>query len=371
LYSNGLIFVRAKTDVLIVGGGIIGLMTARELLSRGRKVIVVDKGPAGLEASHAAVGILSPMPPWDAPSAIVRLTRLSLNIYPSLAEELLAETGIDPELWSCGLLYLAGEAGHAWPGDYLPVGAKVMSRPELEEMEPAVSVPTGQHLLLPAISQVNNRCLLEALVVSIGMRGGLILDNTEVSGLRRNKRRICGLETSAGPMDAVQVLVAAGAWTDELLGALGVHTGVYPVLGQMISFQTDPGFLNRIVVEGEQFLVPRQDGTILVGSTVENVGFDKRTTEAAAKTLSEFAGTRLPALEGQRAVEHWCGLRPASASDVPYIGELRPFQGLYLASGHYRLGITLATGTARLMAELMCGSELSLPVDDFALPQAA
>lgn len=363
--------MRAKTDVLIVGGGIIGLMTARELLGRGRKVIVVDKGPAGLEASHAASGILSPLPPWDAAQAIVRLTRLSLNIYPSLAEELLVETGIDPELWSCGLLYLADEAGHNWPGDYLPVGAKLMSRPELEEMEPAVSVPEGQHLLLPAISQINNPWLLEALVESIGMRGGLILDNTEVSAFRRNKRRICGAETSAGPLDSEQVLVAAGAWTDQLLGTLGVHTGVYPVLGQMISFQTDPGFLNRIVVEGEQCLVPRQDGTILVGSTIENVGFDKQTTAAAARTLSEFAWKRLPVLEGQRALEHWCGLRPASAGDVPLIGELRPFQGLYLASGHYRLGITLATGTARLMAEMMCGSELSLPADDFALPQAA
>ncbi len=361
----------AKTDVLIVGGGIIGLMTARELLSRGRKVIVVDKGPAGLEASHAAGGILSPMPPWDAPPAIVRLTRLSLNIYPSLAEELLDETGIDPELWSCGLMYLADRADQAWSSDVLPVGAKVMTRSELEEMEPAVSLPEGQHLLLPAIAQINNPWLLEALVASIGMRGGLVLDNTEVSGLRRNKRRICGVETSAGPLDSEQVLVAAGAWTDQLLDMVGVHTGVYPVLGQMISFRLDPGFLNRIVVDGGQCLVPRQDGVILVGSTVENVGFDKHTTDAAAKTLGEFARKRLPALEGQRVVEHWCGLRPASASDVPFIGELGPFQGLYLASGHFRLGITLATGTARLMAEMMCGSELSLPVGDFALPEAA
>ena len=363
--------MRAKTDVLIVGGGIIGLMTARELLGRGRKVIVVDKGPAGLEASHAAGGILTPLPPWDAPPAIVRLTRLSLNIYPSLAEELLAETGIDPELWSCGLLYLADKAGQAWPSDFLPVGAKVMGTPEIEKMEPAISLPEGQHLLLPAVAQINNPWLLEALVKSIGMRGGLVLDNTEVSGFRRKKRRICGLETSAGPLDSEQVLVAAGAWTGELLDTLGVHTGVYPVLGQMISFRLDPGFLNRIVVEGEQFLVPRQDGMILVGSTVENVGFDKQTTAAAAKTLGEFARKRMPALEGQRVVEHWCGLRPASASDAPFIGELGSFQGLYLASGHHRLGITLATGTARLMAEMMCGSELSLPAGDFALPQAA
>lgn len=363
--------MRAKTDVLIVGGGIIGLMTARELLGRGRKVIVVDKGPAGLEASHAASGILSAMPPWDAPPAIVRLARLSLNIYPSLAEELLDETGIDSELWSCGLLYLATGAGQAWPSDFLPVGAKVMDSAELEEMEPAVSIPKGQHLLLPAIAQINNRWLLEALVSSIGMRGGLVLDNTEVSGLKRNKRRICGVETSAGPVEAEQVLVAAGAWTDRLLDTLGVQTGVYPLLGQMISFQADPGFLNRIIVEGEQYLVPRQDGTILVGSTVENVGFNKQTTESAAIMLSEFAAKRLPALEGQRAVEHWCGLRPGSTSDVPFIGELGPFQGLYLASGHNRLGIALATGTARLMAEMMCGSEPSLPVDDFALPHAA
>ena len=361
----------AKTDVLIVGGGIIGLMTARELLGRGRKVIVVDKGPAGLEASHAAGGILSPMPPWDAPPAIVRLTRLSLNIYPSLAEELLDETGIDPELWSCGLMYLADRADQAWSSDVLPVGAKVMTRSELEEMEPAVSLPEGQHLLLPAIAQINNPWLLEALVASIGMRGGLVLDNTEVSGLRHNKRRICGVETSAGPLDSEQVLVAAGAWTDQLLDTVGVHSGVYPVLGQMISFRLDPGFLNRIVVDGGQYLVPRQDGVILVGSTVENVGFDKHTTDAAVKTLGEFARKRLPALEGQRVVEHWCGLRPASASDVPFIGELGPFQGLYLASGHFRLGITLATGTARLMAEMMCGSELSLPVGDFALSEAA
>jgi glycine oxidase len=346
-------------------------MTARELLNRGRKVIVVDKGPAGLEASRAAAGILSPLPPWEVASAVDRLTRLSLTIYPSLAEELLGETGIDAELWSCGLICLADNSGNTWPKKFLPAGARILTHSELEEMEPSVSVPEGQHLLLPAISQVNNRWLLEALVQSIGMRGGLILDNTEASGLRRKNRRIIGAETSAGPLDAEQVLVAAGAWTDNLLESLGIRTGVYPVLGQMLSFESDPGVLNRIILRNGQYLVPRQDGTILAGTTVEEVDFNKKTTAQAAAALGEFARRLLPALDGEKPVEHWCGLRPGSKSLLPCIDELRPFQGLYVASGHYRIGITLAAGTARIMAEMMCGNEPSLPTGDFALPEAA
>lgn len=362
--------LKTSTDVLIVGGGIIGLMTARELLARGRKVTIVDKGPAGLEASHAAAGILSPLPPWAASTQIMRLTRLSLEIYPKLVEQLLAETSIDAEYWSCGLLYLE-KAGEPWPREALPVGAKVLTPDEIHDLEPALTLPEGRHLLLPTVGQVNNRWLIEGLLESIGLRGGLILDNTEASDLLMDHGRIRGAKTSAGDIEADQTLLSTGAWADVLLAPLRISTGVHPMLGQMLSFQATPGLINRIVFEDDFYLVPRQDGTVLVGATLEDVGFNKETTQTVARELREFGTAFLPALRDLPILDHWCGLRPGNHRDLPYLGQVKPYHGLYLASGHYRLGITLAPGTARLMSQLMCGGDTSLPMDSFALADVA
>lgn len=344
------------TDFVIVGGGIIGLMTARELVASGAEVTVVERGELGRESSWAGGGILSPLRPWQQPDAVTRLVQWGQRVYPSLTQQLFEETKVDPEWSRCGMLMLDEDVDQVAAA--MQWSARQRSALEILPPEGVVAKASGLGfgaggLWWPDIAQLRNPRLMQALKVSLHLRGVNLLEHTGVKSLIKENDRVVGVETAHECLPAGAVIVASGAWSEGLLGKLGIFLDVEPVRGQILLYKAEPELLSCIVAHEEHYLIPRRDGHVLVGSTVEHAGFDKSTTASARERLEGIAARLLPALKDYPVVHHWAGLRPGSCSGVPVIGPHPAYEGLYINTGHFRNGLSLAPGSARLMADLI------------------
>jgi glycine oxidase len=356
-------------DCVVIGGGIIGMLTARELVQQGLSVTLIERRETGSEASWAGGGILSPLYPWRYPEAVNALTRLSQALHPALARELLEETGIDPE-WvqsGCLMLDVADQTeALAWAVSR-SIELQPLSDDAAHSLEPALRVPTGGALWMPHVAQIRNPRLLKALSSSLHQRGVRIHEHSPVQALLIQNGEFRGVQTAAGPVLARQGVLAAGAWSAGLLQPLGKPPDIAPVRGQMILFRGPPELVRHIVMTGPHYLIPRRDGHILAGSTLERVGFDKSTTQAARHELRSAALYLIPHLTGCNIVAHWAGLRPGSPAGIPFIGPHSTIQGLYVNTGHYRNGLLLAPASARLLAELMLECTPSLNPTPYSL----
>jgi glycine oxidase len=357
------------TDCIVIGGGVIGLLTARELAQNGLRVTLLERGETGHEASWAGGGILSPLYPWRYADAINRLTKLSQALHRSLAEELRQETGIDPE-WTqsgCLMLNVAEQTeALAWAATH-GITLQPLEQSETCALEPALRADPGKALGMPHVAQTRNPRLLKALKTSLLSRGVTIREHTPVQRLLIRANRIQGVVTESEEIGVAQVVLAAGAWSATLLKSLGYTPGVIPVRGQMILFRGPAGLVQRIVMEDSHYLIPRRDGHILVGSTVEYAGFDKSTTQAARDELYGAALALIPALINYQIEHHWAGLRPGSPGGIPFIGAHPESSGLYVNTGHYRNGLTLGPASARLLADLMLGRTPPLDPTPYSL----
>ncbi len=342
-------------DVIVVGAGLIGLLTAQELARAGLSVILVDRGRAGREASRAAAGILSPLYPWNAPPGIGKLARWSQELYPVLADELRRETGIDPEWTASGALFFdveQSDAARAWGAEHgAPI--ELLAPADLKRWEPALASVQRRAILVPGVAQVHNSRLIRAVQEAVLSQGVPLREGVEVTGLRTQGSRVTGVETSAGVIEAGLTVLAAGAWSGNLLETVGVRLAIRPERGQVIQYDGPPGLLGRILFGGGAYLVPRRDGKIVAGSTHEDVGFDTSTTEEGLAGLRAAAEQLLPMLSGAAVMRHWAGLRPATPDGLPYIGPCPGTPGLYLNTGHFSHGITLAPASARLLADIV------------------
>jgi glycine oxidase len=360
-------------DVLIIGGGVIGLTTAYFLAREGARVSLVDKGDFGQEASWAGAGILPPGQPSPAQHPYDQLRAHSAALFPALSAELRDRTGIDNGYLCSGGLDFSGAdtvAEREWRSE--GVAFEIVEASALRRLEPALAIGLQQQAYyLPDMAQVRNPRHLKALLAGCQAVGVVLRPGCPVNGFISKGARILSIQCGPGPIPAGRFLIAAGAWSESLLEPLGWRSGIHPVRGQIALLNTGPPLLRRILLEGKRYLVPRADGRVLVGSTEENAGFDKRTTAEAIGDLLALARRLVPAI-GQAQLERcWAGLRPGSPDGMPFLGPVPGFDNLFVAAGHFRAGIQMSPGTALVMKELLLGQPLTVPLEPLRLERNA
>lgn len=362
------------TDVIVVGGGIIGLLTARELISAGCTVKLIDKQSPGQEASWAGGGIVSPLYPWNYDDAITALVRWAQAYYPNLAEALNQETGIDPEFNPCGLYMLDSEDHQkalTW-ARRVSANLQDMDIGRVYQHIPALRPGFGKALAMPEVGNIRNPRLLKALVASLLMSEKFeLLTDEPVTRVWLENNRLAGVETARGKYRADRVLIAAGAWSPLLTEWLGLRLTIEPVRGEMMVFEPKPGLLPSVVLVNGKYLIPRRDGRIVVGSTTDRVGYNKDTTRDGRETLLSSACGILPILKTLRVEKHWAGLRPGAPAGLPYMGESPEIARLFICAGHYRNGLVTAPASARLMADLMLARDAEIDPAPFRLDREA
>lgn len=355
-----------KPHVTVIGGGAVGLSLAYELLQRGYRIRLLERFGIGREASWAGAGILAPAHPSHSLHPLDRLAGRGSQMHRQWADQLHSESGIEVGFWNCGGLYLARTPGEAaalrgqadsWSAEQIPfvrlATAEINSR---FAGRVASQTKIIEALWTPEESQIRNPHFIRALLASIRKKGGEVLEQLGALTLHSTGHRVGRIHASSGWQGACDlVCVAAGAWTAEVLRSLEIELPVEPIRGQMVLFHL-PQPLPIIINEGSRYLVPRTDGHLLAGSTMETAGFDSVTTEPEIARLIAFARSLLPELADQSPVRQWAGLRPASYDGLPYLGPIPDWDNLYVSTGHLRSGLQLAPASAALLADLIAGS---------------
>ncbi len=377
-------------DCLILGGGVIGLSLAYELAGHGIRARVVDRQELGREASWAGAGIIpaAQFLPGDFP--LEQLAGLSCELHPLWAERLREETGIDNGYCPCGGIYLARDpetlhglelTADDWygredrrSGGQGETGVERLDGRRLRALAPALGVSFEaagwpDRVLAayyhPEEAQLRNPRHVRALITACRQRGVELLPGTEVQTLHIERGRLAGVQTSAGRLSAETVVVTTGAWTGRLLVKVGITARITPVRGQIVLYRCPPGLLTPVVNDGPRYLVPRDDGRVLVGSTEEHAGFVKETTEEGIAGLMRFARELSPAVADCPVERTWAGLRPATDDGLPYLGRLPGLDNAFIAAGHFRSGLHLSTGTAVVMGQLLRGEQPAIDLRPF------
>lgn len=331
-------------DIVVVGAGIVGCSVAYELAKEGLRVVVVERDEIGREASWAAGGILTPVHLADYPSPLAALCVRAQAEYPRIVEEIRGYE--DPELRVTGMLLLVRDAEDE-------AAARTLESWKRERGHPIERRPEG--LFLPDIAQVRNPRMTRALAQAAIRLGAEFRTNTPVTGFLRVPGRVNGVRTNHGDVHAGTTVLAAGSWSGQEASHLGITLPVRPAKGQMLLTEVKQGALPWIVLHKDQYLVPRADGKVLIGSTVEDAGFDKTVTLGAVRFLLQRAAEMCPTLENAPLLGSWAGLRPATPDRLPYIGSVPGWEGLVLATGHFRNGILLGPITGALVRDHLLG----------------
>jgi glycine oxidase ThiO len=339
-------------DVIVIGGGIIGLSLAIELRKHGAQVLVVERGQPGREASHAAAGMLADCG-LEIPAALQTLATASARMYPEFAHEL-QESGIRVDLRDQGtILFLPSK-------DTADFSIAQLRQEQLSELEPALAETNRPAIYLEERS-VDPRALTLAALKAAKHREVDIASGTAVTGVLASDGRATGVRTDKTIYNAPVVVNCAGAWAGQLPPH---HFPTRPVKGQMLSIVGGPA-IEHVVRSSEIYLVPRSDGRLLIGATVEESGYDKRTNAESIQHMFEAAVRLVPALAQARRQEIWAGLRPGTPDDLPILGATST-PGYFVATGHFRDGILLAPVTAHLMAQVVSGGKADYDLSAFS-----
>ncbi|MFI4876978.1 MAG: glycine oxidase ThiO [Blastopirellula sp. JB062] len=378
----------SSADCLVIGGGVIGLSLAYELATHGMSVALVDHAQIRQSASWAGAGLLPPATIGQAVEPQEQLRALSHQLHVEWSQRLREETGVDNQLERCGGYYIARKAGEAAAlatsmAQWIEEGIAVerISSDELRRRLPqlAPEIETRAAYYLPDEAIVRNPRHLQALRKACERRSVAFYETSEALDFELEQDRVTSLLTSQGRISADRYCIAAGAWSQRLTDTLLTKVGyshaaktpeIEPIRGQMLLLNGQERFLPTPINEGPRYLVPRQDGLVLVGSTVEEAGFDCSTTEEIARDLRDFACSLAPRLEQAVIQQSWAGLRPASIDGVPYIGAMPRLSNAYVAAGHYRSGLHLSPATAVLLGRLIRGVDVEFDLSPFRVDRS-
>jgi glycine oxidase len=358
-------------DAAIAGGGIIGGSIAFELARHGLRVVLLDRQQPGLEASWAAAGMLSPAP--DAPDALplFSLARASFELFPEFLADVTRGSGISAGLRREGTLevFLGEEAeterdllvaGHRRLG----LATEPASLADARQMEPALGSAARAVAWLPYEATVEPRALIEAVLAAAGKAGAELREGTPVTSLVIENGECTAVVAGGEKISAKHVVIAAGCYSSRI-DSLERYAPTQPIRGQMLALRPSRPILSRVLRSTRGYLVPRNDGRIVAGSTLEDAGFEKRVTPSGLQTILAAALELAPALAEAAVVETWAGLRPGTPDHLPVLGPT-DLEGLLIATGHYRNGILLAPITARLIREWVTGEKPSLPCEAYS-----
>ena len=354
--------IKHTADVAVIGGGVIGLTIARALAHRGAgDVCLIERNAVGYEASFAAGGMLAPQAEANSQDDFFHLACRSRDLYPNFAAALLDETGIDIELDTTGTLYVALtyhdlveiEKRYDWQ-NAAGLAVEKLTPSQARELEPCINADVLGALRFPLDVQVENRRLLAALTNSVSNLGVSILTGASVESVKIERDRVTGVITSRGVISCPSVVIAAGTWSSLIkLSPASEKPAlvIEPVRGQMISFDARPQVTRHVIYSPRGYIVPRQDGRLLAGSTSERAGFAKQVTAGGISTILKNALEISPSVASLPIIDTWAGLRPRSPDSLPVLGPCDEIGGLFYATGHYRNGILLAPATGELITE--------------------
>ena len=358
--------------ITVVGGGVIGCATAYELAKAGCAVTLFERATPGAEASGAAAGLLTPLGD-SGDSAYDRLRLESWRLYPALVDELRQRTGIDVEYVTRGTIYPMFDADDVRLAEARVAGREVTEfgieawdTADVRVREPSLATRVRGAMFVGAEHWVNNERLVVAYAQAAVAAGVVLRSGTSVSRIIVEDGRAHGVVAGGDRWEADAVLLAAGAWTSALAASFGARLRVEPARGQMIALAHVPPVLNHAVHAEDIYLVPRLSGELLIGATVERVGFQRSVTAEGIATMLAAATALVPSLGPLPITRTWYGFRPWAPDSMPILGPWPEIEGLWVATAHFRSGILLAPITAQVMTEWMTSGAPRLELDAFA-----
>lgn len=342
------------THVMIIGGGIVGCMTAMELVNRGCRVTIVERNQIASqtsgESSWAGGGIIFPLLPWQYSQAVNNLTRDGASFYRELSQRLQLETGVDADFTQSGFLLLPAFDKHAavsWcDKNQVPVQAVKAAAFNVQSL-------SGEDALwLPSICQVRPPYLMQAMRKWLEQHHVTMLEHTQLAPLQETQQLNEWRTVNGEKLSADKFVVTSGAWSFDLLKETSAKLNIKPMRGQILLYQPDKNLEQMVYREGF-YMIPRLDGYLLAGSTLEDVGFDNGVTTTIRDELRLKAEAIMPELKNQPIIKHWSGLRPGTPENLPTISAHPSIKNLYLNTGHFRYGLTMAPASAKLVTSLI------------------
>ncbi len=360
--------------IIIIGGGIIGSCIAWRLAREGDQVTVLEREQLGREASWAAAGMVAPQAEAQASGPFFNLCLRARESFAANVGTLHAESGIDPEYDEPGILYLAFDEAEAaelrerakWQASS---GGTVeeLSPAEARKLEPGIAPEVTCALYMPRDRRTDNRALTRAYIAAAIAKGAIFREGTRVDMILASNGKCSGVRLHDGSEIAADIVInAAGAWAGDLRGVEADQVKTYPVRGQMLCFEGVRPLAGPSVFSLHGYLVPRRDGRLIAGSTMEEAGYDKRVTLEGIAQISRSACKMMPSLKSIGFREAWAGLRPATKDFLPVLGPSPSITNFFYATGHFRSGILLSALTGEIIADLIHARAPAIDLAPFA-----
>lgn len=357
-------------DVIVVGGGVIGSAIAFYLSEQDKKVLIIEKDKLASKASSAAAGMIGAQSEFEQDSPLFRLARKSREMFPELAQRLQNLSGINIEYVKNGILKLAitdedVAAYQSMISIQKKLGENVawMTQSELSSQEPVLSQNIKGAMYIPNDGNVSAFEFSTALAHSAVTLGATILEDTEVYDFIKEKNKVIGVKTEQDAFYAEETIVAGGAWSEQLTSQTGISLNTYPVKGECFSVTTKSSLIKRTIYTKNCYIVPKSGHRLLIGATENPDTFDDTVSLKGLSELMDAAMKIIPELKNTQWEKAWAGIRPQTRDELPYLGRHPLYQGLSIATGHYRNGILLAPITGKLMAELIDGRDIDSHFD--------